>query len=76
MQVEYFLGNAEWRDHSTGEVALHPVQAPHDMRREIGYWDGECWREMGTNHEMFESWKDPRVLPTHWRELPPIPDGY
>jgi hypothetical protein len=60
-QVELFFGNAPYE----GDDA----RWPKDMRRQIGYWDGKTWREMGTNHEVFESWKDQCQLPTHWRML-------
>lgn len=46
---------------------IHP---PHYLgdKFELGYWDGEDWREVGTNHEVFEFGAKPGHpdYPTHW----------
>lgn len=38
---------------------------------DLGYWDGKRWREVGTNHDVFEF--DAKIgdpdKPTHWAEL-------
>jgi hypothetical protein len=49
------------------------IEPYRDCRRELGYWDGETFCELGTGHCCFESWRDPDQMPTHWRELGPAP---
>lgn len=45
-----------------------------DVRRSLGYWDGDCWRHLHTGHDVFEFGDtDPEDLPTHWRLLDPPP---
>ncbi|WP_314712994.1 hypothetical protein [Sphingobium yanoikuyae] len=39
----------------------------------LAFWDGEIWVESGTGHDVFEDWKSPDDLPTHWRPLPDAP---
>lgn len=39
----------------------------------LAFWDGETWVEAGTGHDVFEDWKSPDDLPTHWRPLPDAP---
>jgi hypothetical protein len=65
--VEYY--HANWPP----EVDC-PDSPFRDERRDIGHFDGQHFREKGTDHEVFESWKKPWMLPTHWRYLPPAPD--
>jgi hypothetical protein len=65
--VEYY--HANWPP----EVDC-PDSPFRDERRDIGHFDGQHFREKGTDHEVFESWKEPWMLPTHWRYLPPAPD--
>jgi hypothetical protein len=65
--VEYY--HANW----PSEVDC-PDSPFRDERRDIGHFDGQHFREKGTDHEVFESWKEPWMLPTHWRYLPSAPD--
>lgn len=63
--VELFFGNAPLEM----KIADH-----RDCRRDLGFWDGETFREMNTGHSLFERWRPPEWLPTHWRELPATPE--
>lgn len=69
--VQFYWADAEWRDWNTGEVADIPDL--HAVRYTVGYWDGDCWRESGTNHDLFE-FGDERETPTHWMPLPTPPE--
>jgi hypothetical protein len=62
--VELYYANLE------DALVIEPYR---DCRRELGYWDGETFCELGTGHSCFESWRDPDQMPTHWRELGPAP---
>ncbi len=75
MQVEMFYGNLVLTDQD-GNVVSAVVEPYRDERRFIAYFDGEVFREMGTGHsipdyghEDVQEWR-----PTHWRELPPVPE--
>jgi hypothetical protein len=72
MPVEIFRQNLRFTRYPTGEEC--PVDLVRDSRREIGFWDGQAFREMGTGHEYDEGWQDKSTLPTHWRALPPAPE--
>jgi hypothetical protein len=63
MQVEYFFG----------DLSLEYIMPYRDERRGLGYWDGEVWRQCGTGHDFNDCRDNPEWLPTHWRELPPVP---
>jgi hypothetical protein len=52
------------------ELRIEPYR---DCRRELAFWDGKTFRELGTGHCCFEPWREPEQMPTHWRELPPTP---
>lgn len=65
--VEFYYGNAVFRDQNDNLVELPPYR---DERRELGYWDGEAWRHSGTGHRIYEFGdENPEWLPTHWRVL-------
>jgi hypothetical protein len=72
MPVEIFRQNLRFTRYPTGEEC--PVDLVRDSRREIGFWDGQAFREMGTGHEYDEGWQDKSTLPTYWRALPPAPE--
>lgn len=67
--VEYYHGN--WPD-EVYKIKEHPYR---DERHQLGFFDGRSFRESGTGHEVFESWKEPWMTPTHWRRVgsPPVP---
>ena len=63
--VLLFFGDATW-----WQMDMDP---PRDERFDVGAWDGEYWRENGTGHDLFEDWRGPEQLPTHWMPLPAPP---
>lgn len=64
MMVEYYHGN--W--------PLFEAMPPYrDERRAIGFFDGKRFCELGTGHDMFESWKQQEDYPTHWRQAAESP---
>lgn len=65
--VELFYGNLGPLTNERGEESTLP--AYRDVRRELGYWDGETFRELGTGHSVFETWRTDEHKPTHWRAL-------
>jgi hypothetical protein len=73
MPVVYFFGNLVFRDHLSGEIIKTPSEdEPYrDERFQVGFWDGEEWAENGTGHDVFECWKSPDCLPTHWAPITP-----
>ncbi len=50
-----------------------PLPDYRDPRRDLGYWDGETFRESGTGHSVFETWRSEEQKPTHYRPLPAPP---
>jgi hypothetical protein len=74
VQAEIFYGNLTLADQDGNAVS--PLINPwRDERRQIAYWDGETWRNMGTGHALNEFEDDPvEWIPTHWRPLPPLPE--
>lgn len=70
-QVEIFFGRLPvLKDQKGDEVILPPYR---DMRRDLAYWDGKEWCEVGTGHSLFESWRGDEFKPTHYRILGPPP---
>ena len=73
LQAEIFYGKLTLTDQDGNERSA-VIEPYRDERRQMAYWDGESWREMGTGHCLNEFGDDsPEWLPTHWRRLPPIP---
>lgn len=70
MPVLFYAENTQTYSFRTGE----PVEVPahYAIEYSVGYWDGEAWRESGTNHEVFEFVEpgEPN-MPTHWMPLHP-----
>lgn len=76
LQAELFSGRLYLTDED-GEKISAVVHPWRDERRQMAFFDGECWRHMGTGHELFEYGEpDKEYLPTHWRELGPVPRGF
>jgi hypothetical protein len=69
--VELFYGNLGPLKDQHGKASTLPPY--RDVRRELGYWDGETFRELGTGHSVFEPWREEDNKPTHWRPLPEPP---
>lgn len=72
VQVELFYSRLVYTDQD-GKPCPEVMRPPRDERRQMGYWDGETFREMGTEHCCFETWRTDNQLPTHWRPLPDPP---
>jgi hypothetical protein len=49
------------------------IEPYRDCRRELGFWNGQTFCELGTGHSCFETWRSPDQIPTHWRALGPAP---
>lgn len=78
VQVELFCANLQFYDQNDEPMAplIHPWR---DMRRSMGYWDGEVFRDLASGYDLFEDWQvnddaPPHYCPTHWRALPPPPE--
>jgi hypothetical protein len=78
MTVLFYNATMTWRD-SAGRVielgAAFPSEPYREERVGLGFWDGECWRWIGSGHAVWE-WPDDDTdpnLPTHWMPLPPPP---
>lgn len=45
-----------------------------DYSLQLGFWDGRCWREQGTGHDLAERLPDDAdFYPSHWMPAPPEP---
>jgi hypothetical protein len=72
MQVVFYSSRLILHDQDNNPVS--PIFAPYrDEAFSLGFWDGESWCEMGTGHELFESWHRKDDMPTHWRPVPAAP---
>jgi hypothetical protein len=73
VMVELFHGNVkEVHDQNNKPYSPNPV---NDFRRSLGYWDGKCFRNHGTGHEIDDDFGiNPEWLPTHYRILPTVPE--
>lgn len=70
--VELYYANMVFRDNNGNPVDW--TKEPYrDERRELGFWDGKTFCQNGTGHSVFEEWRDPTEMPTHWRECAPPP---
>ena len=69
--VELYYVNMTFSDQH-GVIVKFP--AYRDERRELGFWDGNTFCQNGTGHCVFEDWRDPTEMPTHWRECAPPPN--
>lgn len=73
MQVELFYGDLVLTD-TEGAVVSAVIEPYRDERRALGYFDGEVFRQCGTGHIVPDYGDPPVWTPTHWRELPPVPE--
>ncbi len=74
MQVELFYGTLVFMDMEGNKVSA-VIETYRDERRQLGYFDGEVFRQCGTGHSIPDVFYEPGdYLPTHWRELPPVPE--
>lgn len=64
VMVEYYFGN----------YPIYDLPQYRDEKRAFGFFDGRRFCELGTGHEVFESWKSDDMLPTHWREATRPPE--
>ena len=72
--VELFYGAITVLYDQHGNEHSPMINPYRDIRRELGYWDGNTFCELGTGHDLFESWRSEKQKPTHWRKLPPVPE--
>lgn len=70
--VLVYFSRAEWCDQHGEKVEMGEIR-DYVERTEIGFYQDGTWRESGTGHDMFESWRDETQLPTHWMPLPAPP---
>ena len=75
MMVMFFYEDAVFTD-TRGDAVLMPSPQWRDERYRLGFWDGECFYDLGTGHESFEpEWMygAPQNCPTHWAPVQPPP---
>jgi len=72
MAVLVYFANREWLNADGEPFSFGPIR-DHVERMELGFWDGRDWCEANTAHDMFEPWRTPDDLPTHWMPLPEPP---
>jgi len=50
---------------------MFPEQPWRDLRAELAYWDGKCWREPHSGHRIWDFYHEDgdTDLPTHWMPL-------
>ena len=72
--VLVYYANLVWEDQSGALVSLGDIR-DHVERTKVGFYDDGVWRESGTSHDMFEGWRTPDQLPTHWQPLPEPPQS-
>lgn len=70
--VLVFFANLERTD-AAGNKATMGALRDWVERIEVAFYVNRRWCESGTGHDMFEHWRDPSDLPTHWMPLPPPP---
>ncbi len=67
-----YFSLAEWTDIHGNPSNMGPLR-DHVERFATGWFEDGQWWESGTGHDMFEDWRGPEYLPTHWMPLPPAP---
>lgn len=76
LMAELFFGNyLPLTDQHGNPSTLPPYR---DVRRELAYWspDFNWWCYVNTGHRINEFGEEmPEYRPTHWRALPPPPQG-
>ena len=70
--VLLYFGRRAWRDTNGMPVNLDAVREIVE-RTEVAFCDDGDILECGTAHSVWEEWRGPENMPTHWMPLPPPP---
>ena len=71
--VLFFHRNLSWKTSDGSASKMSPLR-DYVERCSVGFYEDGAFFQQGTGHEIFEPWKEPEHLPTHWMPLPEPPN--